>query len=753
MSTILPPTAANSRGLGGLTLQTNVRWGRILPTLLMLVVCGYACWRPVIAYAQLPLAELYNLSRSGGQVGSEFELRTVSGVNLDEVTSLRWSDPRIESTLLTDDPLPWTEERLPRFGNFLIRLPDDLPPGRYEVRTVGRHGVSNSRAFLASRLPDLFPEQNSRSRDAPVALPRDVRLHGQTNVTATDYFALQLAAGRRIRIDLLAQQLESRLIGQLSLISPTGQVVASVRGADDVDPRLVVAIEQDGDYLLAVRDFLYRGGDDYYYQLCLQDDARAIEHIAAAAELLEGHRFPGRVPPRWHPSALILADDGRRFAEPVQTIDDAAQAPSLSVGCRVVGVFDTDNPEDEYSLEIREQEDVAVEVFSQRLGEPTDSIVWIERRQDSSAEGMAWDAVAASDDSQTGGDPVVRVSSRDPLAVFTPSKLGTYRVRLRDLDAGEGLGVRQNYWLDVRQARPDFSLVAYRPCPVVDVSQSRPIGTHLWRGGAEAIRVVAVRRDGWTGPIEASVANLPEGVACAPATIAANQTEVQLTLAADPEAPAWIGALQVVGRGVYRGEVYERPAVAATIARGPGGTRGFVRSRLATELILSVSDVDTSPLFVELGNGEPLQARRGTTASLPIKLTRRDGGREGFLIRARNMPPGVEGADVMIPAEANESKIDLVVPAAAVPGRYSMWLQAEVPLTFKPNPQALQRAEQYRASLAARLDEATEESDREAIEAAIQVADQRIETAKARAQDQRLIVHVPSSHAAIEIVE
>ena len=82
-----------------------------------------------------------------------------------------------------------------------------------------------------------------------------------------------------------------------------------------------------------------------------------------------------------------------------------------------------------------------------------------------------------------------------------------------------------------------------------------------------------------------------------------------------------------------------------------------------------------------------------------------------------------------------------------------MWLQAEAPLTFKLNPQALKRAEQYRASLATRLEATAEESDRGAIEAAIKVADQRIEAAKAGAQDQRLIVHVPSSHVAIEIVE
>ena len=733
-----------------------MRAGRLLSTLRLLtwlaLFCAMSSW-PRVTCGQLPCIELNNLSRSGAQIGDDFELQVVSGANLAEVNALRWSDPRIATTLLTDDPLPATERRLPRYGHFKVSLADELPPGRYEVRAVGRHGISNARAFLVSPLPDIFPEKLSHQAEAPIALPQSARLHAQTSPAVSDFFLVHLAQGQRIRIDLLAQQVESRLIGQLSLLDMAGAVVATVRGADEADPQLIAAIERSGDYLVEVRDYLYRGGEDYFYQLCWQEDAGAIEHIRPAAGTGATGKPAGQIPLYSHPSALVLAEQGSLLVPPVNTYDADQELPALPLASRVFGQFRTAGDETTITLNAEQGEDLAVEVFSHRLGEPADPLVWVEREEVQSDGDSRWHVESTGDDTQAAGDPVMRLPSRDPAALFRPSAKATYRVRLRDLDTGEGLSKQQSYWLDFRRAAPDFSLVAYRPCPIADISQSRPVGSNLWRGGAEAVRVVAIRRDGWNGPIEVSAANLPAGISCAPATIAANQTAVQLTLTASEDAPAWVGELQIVGRGIRDGEDHVRSAVPATIVRGPGGTRGFVWSRLASELVLSISDRDLAPLSIQLGEDSPIEARRGSSTALPIRLTRRDGGKEGFLIRARDAPPGAYAPEVTIPAEASEYKMDLIVPPGTAVGTYSMWLQAEAPLTFKPNLQALQRAEQFRADLAARLEKADRESEREAIEKAIKAAEERIEAAKPGAQDQRLIVHLPSTHVEIRIIE
>ncbi len=99
------------------------------------------------AAAQFNAIELNALSRSGGQSGTEFDLRTVSGNRLDEVDQLRFSDPRITAQLVTTDPLPLSEDRVANYGNFQVKIAPDTPTGRYEVRAVGRHGVSNPPPF------------------------------------------------------------------------------------------------------------------------------------------------------------------------------------------------------------------------------------------------------------------------------------------------------------------------------------------------------------------------------------------------------------------------------------------------------------------------------------------------------------------------------------------------------------------------------------------------------------------------------
>ena len=40
-------------------------------------------------------------------------------------------------------------------GRFTLNIADDVPPGVYDLRVVGRYGVSNPRAFVVGDRPEV----------------------------------------------------------------------------------------------------------------------------------------------------------------------------------------------------------------------------------------------------------------------------------------------------------------------------------------------------------------------------------------------------------------------------------------------------------------------------------------------------------------------------------------------------------------------------------------------------------------------
>ena len=68
-----------------------------------------------------------------------------------------------------------------------------------------------------------------------------------------------------------------------------------------------------------------------------------------------------------------------------------------------------------------------------------------------------------------------------------------------------------------------------------------------------------------------------------------------------------------------------------------------------------------------------------------------------MVLRGRDLPPGVSIGDVNIAADQSEASCEFKVNGGAAIGTYSIWMQAETKIKVKPNPQALARAQEYRA--------------------------------------------------------
>src|SRR6185437_2551134 len=110
-----------------------------------LALCIVLAWVEA-APAQLPVTRLSGVFPPGGRQGESVEI-TISGTDLDSVDRLMFSHPGIVARPKLRDPAEFETAPQPVPNQFQIAVGADVPPGIYELRAVGKYGVSNPRAF------------------------------------------------------------------------------------------------------------------------------------------------------------------------------------------------------------------------------------------------------------------------------------------------------------------------------------------------------------------------------------------------------------------------------------------------------------------------------------------------------------------------------------------------------------------------------------------------------------------------------
>lgn len=666
--------------------------------------------------AQFLPIELRSLSQSGAMIGTTTTVNVVAGVHIDEVDRLHFSHSGITATVQTLDPLPFSQTRLPNYGHFDVSVAANVPAGRYEVRASGRHGVSNPRYFFVSDLPHSPPAAISQDASRPTPLALATLAHGTCTGVTPQYFSFQVAKPQSVRIELLAQRLDSRMIGQIQVRDAEGRILADEHGADGFDPHVVLESLSPGDYLVVINDYLYRSGDEYHYQLLAQDASDSAPQIA----------------PEWSESP-VAADP-----QPISLPHDETWLLSKQ---QAVNAFE---------FAAVEGEAIGIDVQSEQLDEPTDLRLSVKRIETVAGGSPVLHDILVADDSRELTDGVLRLHCKDPSTFFTAPATATYRVEIRDLDTGVALSDQKRFRLSVRAVHPRFELIAYASFPHRDVTQVKPFGSKLFRGGSEAIRVFAIRHDGFAGPIIVSVENLPAGVTAAPVVFAPNQVQKDVVLLAADDAVASIGDIQLVGRSEDSAPTV--PATYEVLNRSRDEQRDSVQSRVTSQLVIGVSEVDTSPLSVAWDGPEVVDAKPGETLSLVAKLTRREGGAEAVVLRPYDLPAGATAAEITIPADQVEGTLQIQIPATVTLGTHTFSVQAETNLKLKPNAQALEGAQAYRAHLQQLHDDPAQAGELEAIKAAISLADQRVEGARASANEQPLTAFISLPTVTLRVV-
>ncbi len=672
----------------------------------------------------------------------------MAGDRLNEANVLVFSNPGITAEQRTTDALPFSDVPVGLSGKFRVRVGAAVPEGAYEVRVSGRHGLSNPRVFLVTSAVNQVVSAVSHDPEVPTELPLGQFVNASCTAEQRDWFRFELSEAADVRIRLLAERVDSRMIGQLKLFDSDGRSLAVARGSDGFDPTIRMAKLPAGKYSVMVHDFLYRGGNEYPYQLVV---AVGSEEAVVGADVFSpeivGEEVAGRLPGNLTPSAVTLGSEEvglLNAAEP-------GEIQQVELPSRNSWWFPSDQSAQVFQFGAKKGEQISVGVISDRAGQPSDAKLFVQRIEPQQDAEPKYHAVVQADDSfQLGSEPL-SLLTKDPVALWTASHDADYRVLVHDMDVGQMLSKRQSYQLKIGKPEPRFKLVAFAAFPNKDAKQYRGFGSKLYRGGAEAIHVIAARLDGWVGPIRVALEGLPPGVTATEVVIAANQHEAQITMEASEDAQTADFTAKVVGSG----DDGKMTVVATPVTQiwGRGAGRDFVQSRLSADLSFHVSDRDLAPITIRIGDAKVVQVKKKETLAIPVTITRREGGSEPCVLRARNLPPGVKIADVTVAKDKNDGELKVTVSDTTPLGTYSLWLQVETKLKVKPNVQGLERAQAYRKHLQTLHDDPAQAAQLEAIKSAIVAADKKVEAAKAEAKEQQLTVYIPSPNLTIQVVD
>ena len=538
---------------------------------------------------------------AGSRQGARLEL-IVGGRNLAGIATAYVSGSGIETFAFgysnpENPPTPAIAETV----TVRVTIAADAQPGPRELRLGTPAGLSNPLVFHVGQLPE-FREAEKRSATSTeevmrIALPAVV--NGQIMPGDVDRYRFKARKGQRLVFALSARELVPYLPDAvpgwfqavLALCDANGN---QLKFADDFrfhpDPVLHFEVPEDGQYVIAVHDAIFRGREDFVYRLAagelpfvtgvfpLGGKAGTPTSVAMRGWHLPDSRrtvdfpAPGVYPlfVRKKHDALserrldLMIDSGlstdaesvlkaesvsNRVPFAVDTLpeclegepNDSPESPQqVALPIIVNGRIDRPGDWDVFRFEGRAGQVIFAEVRARRLGSPLDSVL---RLTDAASKQLAF-----NDDHEDKGAGLLTHHADALLRVALPAD-GTYFVHLGDIQKHGG--PEYAYRLRISPPRHDFEL------------RIVPSSINIRGGGTVPLAVYALRRDDFSGSIALALRDGPPGFTLSGARVPDGQDQVRLTLTAPPITPNKPLTLSLAGRATIGGHQIVRPVVPA----------------------------------------------------------------------------------------------------------------------------------------------------------------------------------------------
>lgn len=705
--------------------------------------------------AQLPEIRLNSIFPNGGRTGSTLELTIQDGANLEGLSDLKFSNSGIRAFPVGDvDP---HEEQI-TFKKFRIEIDPQVVPGIYDVWALGAFGASNPRSFEVTDQPELVEVDSNQSFAAAMPLKLNDYVSAQfEHASEVDYYRFEGVEGQSISVVCLAEEIDSRAQPVIELYDSAFRRLPVE--AHDYPSREAChfVLVSTGTYYLKVFDVAYRGGNQHWYRLCAHTRP-SVDHVIPASglpgtrskfqffgrnlsatrnlqpadetnlETLERElTIPGTFSDRMPPGHLQSFQVGQdrfwyRLRSAGQTADPVsiqiAQAPvvqehepndletdanEFEIPFEMTGQFQNKGDRDLVEFAAMKDEVLWIEVFGSRDHERVDPYLVLDQvLSDQAGKPKGTKRISSADDAtselfrghfETGSD--------DPIVRIQIPETGRYRLTVQDRYATSRGNRNMVYRLLVKHAKPDFRLVAV-PFAAIDSRDNQtaqPCSLALRKGDCRAIRILALRRDGFDQAIEVKGVRLPEGVSCTTATIGPGETSALLLFSSSEDCRAIDSLVEIVGEsrrpdGVEdgtneSGHNVHRASYGAMV--WPGSKDAPAKSRVSRGVMLSVTD-EIAPVSGRL-DANRFRVNRGRQIFIPLQLTKRESFDNQVTLAATGQPKGVTVQTPPVDKGKTSAVLGVYLPSSTPVGFFSMQLNGQTQVAYRrPNETTLRLA-------------------------------------------------------------
>ena len=639
------------------------RWQWLAPVLFLLLAVS-----PSWSFAQPPQPLVSCVFPAGGQRGKTTEA-VVTGTNLQGASAVRVSGPGVTAKVVLASK--------PDTVKIAVTIAPDAEPGERDIRVATLGGVSNRYRFMIGALPEVNEvEPNTEPAQAQKLDALPVLVNGQLTEPDRDFFCVKVKAGEtlvcslqgRTLLPYIADAVPGWLDGCLTLYDAGGNEVAWV---DDTalcpDPVLVFKAPKDGDYLLEVRDILFRGRNTFLYRLTVgvmphlayifpmggqRGTATEVElhgvNLASATLKVTPRSDGGPViavgPPDCNSLPFAVGEYPEvRESEPNDT---AAQANRITVPVTVNGRTQRDGDNDYFRFAAKAGQVLSIDVRARRLGSPLDAIISLHNARGSELARV--DDIVDPDPRQA-----LLTHHADPTLLYTFPAASDYVLRLKHVQTVGGEDY--TYRLTIAPPHPDFALLV------------TPDNPRLTKGDTAALTVHAVRFDGFGGEIAVALRNPPPGFQSSVAVIPAGQEQARLTVTDPPGGAPGLVALTLVGTAPINGAQAERTAQGYEEITQAFSLHHNVPTR---EILLAILEPSGLTLATTVTPGKVLEAAPGSEVPVTVKVVRHAGAKGPVNLTLDAPPPGVtlKGSPVVIPPDKAEATVTLVIAKDAPVG-------------------------------------------------------------------------------------
>jgi hypothetical protein len=472
-----------------------------------------------------------------------------------------------------------------------MTIAPDAGLGTRELRLATPLGLSNPLVFCVGSLPEVSEKDlETSAADAEMVVTLPVTVNGrivpgdtaktlfparqgqQFQKADVDRYRFEARKGQQLIVAASARELIPYLAdavpGWFQAVVTLYDVQGKELAYDDdyrfhPDPVLHYEIPADGEYILEIKDAIYRGREDFVYRVTLGELPFVTSIFplggpagTATTVALKGWNLPvdkltmdakdkgpGVYPLFVSKGQLVsnhvsFAVDTLPECLEKESNDSPEDAQAVTLPIIVNGHIGKSGDWDVFRFAGHAGEQIVAEVYARRLDSPLDSVL---KLTDAAGRQLAF-----NDDHEDKGSGL-NTHHADSLILATLPVEGTYYIHLGD--AQHQGGPEYAYRLRLSAPRPDFEL---RICPSA---------INAGAGQTIPISVYALRKDGFSGDITLALKGVPRTFVLSGGVVPGGQDHVRATLTLPPVARNEPLSLRLEGRATIQGRELVRPAV------------------------------------------------------------------------------------------------------------------------------------------------------------------------------------------------